>query len=101
MFIEEFDEDCQQMVFIAQDKVTLDHSEKQLYYDYETFKELMIHLMEQIATTQNWEWTYKYENDEDETFFSNEEMEVHTSFIINDTEHDLKFTLVEEKYLLD
>lgn len=101
MFIEEYNTKTNRFVTVGEDKVTMNYSNDELFVDYDSFKMLMIELMQQIAKSQNWTWTYTYSEDDDDTMFLNEELEVHTSFIQNNKEHLLKFTFIEEKYLID
>lgn len=101
MFVEVYNTKTETFTTIGKDKVCMDLPTDELFVDYNSFKMLMIGLMQQVAKKQNWTWTYTYDDDDDDTIFFNEELEVHTSFIVDDKEHILKFTFIEEKYLID
>ena len=101
MYVEEYNTKTDRFTTIGKDKVTMDLPTDELFVDYNSFKILMIDLMQQVAKNQDWIWTYYGDDDDDDTIFFNEEMEVHTSFIVGNKEHILKFTFIEEKYLID
>lgn len=102
MYIQEYDKDCNKMVFIGEDKIVLGNTTEELQDDYDVFAYVMSELMRQIAKCQGWTWLYNENDDEDDTYFLNDDMEVHTTMKTqNGKEHSLVFTLVEEKYLLD